>query len=162
MRHIEPDLNGTSLPSRAGFPPVAHCGQEGVNSRYQYKIRVHPRDNLKKYEEFSKNNITIANENSLFEDVKWCDIVVTIPSSTFFEINYFGKPFIILWPFNYNSDIFKPDITSLKLLENELDKLDKDKLYDKYEKQRILRDSFINPKSNKSDKLIAEDIMSFF
>ena len=132
------------------------------NSKYQYKIRVHPRDNLKKYKEFSSSNITTANENSLFEDVKWCDIVVTIPSSTFFEINYFGKPFIILWPFNYNPDVFKPDITSLKLLENELNKLDRDKLYDKYEQQRVFRDSFINPKTDKSDKLIAEDIMSFF
>tara|TARA_Y100001970_G_scaffold292648_1_gene434832 strand:+ start:257 stop:1351 length:1095 start_codon:yes stop_codon:yes gene_type:complete len=132
------------------------------NSSYNYRIRVHPRDNLDKYKEFSVNNITSAKENSLYTDVSWCDIVVTIPSSTFFEINYFGKPFLILWPFDYNTEVFHPDITSIESLEKKLNKLDKKELTNKFKKQKTYSDSFVNPKSSEASKLIAEDIISFF
>ena len=117
---------------------------------------------LDKYKEFSVSNITSAKENSLYTDVSWCDIVVTIPSSTFFEINYFGKPFLILWPFNYNTDVFRPDMTSIELLEKKLNQLDKEELSKKFKKQKTYSDNFVNPKSNESSKFIAEDIISFF
>jgi len=132
------------------------------NSSYNYRLRVHPRDNIEKYKDFSETNITSALDKSLYADVNWSDIVVTIPSSTFFEINYFGKPFLILWPFNHITEVFRPDVTSLISLEKKLNSLNKKELSKKFIDQRTYSDSFVSLNSSESSKLIAEDIISFF
>ena len=133
-----------------------------MNSSYNYRIRVHPRDDLKNYSEFSEFNITSGIKKSLKEDIGWSDIVVTIPSSTVFEVNKYGKPYLILWPFKYNTEVFNPDIKSLKTIEIELNKLNEEELYEKFEQQKFYSINFVSPESYKSSELIAEDIISFF
>ena len=133
-----------------------------MTSSYNYRIRIHPRDDLNNYCEFAKSNISSSAKNSLKEDVNWSDIVVTIPSSTVFEVNNYGKPYLILWPYNYNTDVFNPDIESLESLEKELRKLNEKELCEKFEVQKFYNKNFIDINSNKSSKLIGEDIISFF
>ena len=133
-----------------------------MNSSYNFRIRIHPRDFINNYNEFAKSNISSSAKNSLKEDVNWSDIVVTIPSSTVFEVNKYGKPYLILWPYNYNTDVFNPDIKSLESLEKELNKLNEKELCEKFELQKSYNKNFIDINSNKSSKLIGEDIISFF
>tara|TARA_B100002019_G_C21193119_1_gene559923 strand:- start:568 stop:1209 length:642 start_codon:yes stop_codon:yes gene_type:complete len=133
-----------------------------MRSSYNFRIRVHPRDDLSNYCEFSKSNITTSTTSSLKEDVKWSDVVITIPSSTVFEVNRYGKPYLILWPFKYNNEVFNPDIKSLKSIEQKLNKLNEGELYKKFKQQKAYNNNFIDPKSNESSRLIAEDIISFF
>jgi len=133
-----------------------------MNSSYNFRIRVHPRDDLNNYSKFAKSYISSGVIKPLKEDVNWSDVVVTIPSSTVFEVNKFGKPYLILWPFNYNTDVFNPDIKSLDSLEKELRRFDEKELREKFELQTFFNKNFIDINSNKSSKLIGEDIISFF
>ena len=132
------------------------------NSSYNFRIRIHPRDDLNNYSEFSNLNISSSITKSLKEDVEWSDVVVTIPSSTVFEVNRFGKPYLILWPFKYNTEVFNPDMKSLKSIEDVLNKLNAEGLYEKLEQQKTYSKNFVSQESYKSSELISEDMISFF
>ena len=51
---------------------------------------------------------------------------------------------------------------SLKSIEDVLNKLNEEGLYEKLEQQKTYSKNFVSPESYKSSELIAEDMISFF
>ena len=62
------------------------------NSKFQLRIRIHPREELKQYAEFKESypNIRISYNTPLVDDLVWCDKLITAASSVASEADILG------------------------------------------------------------------------
>ena len=119
------------------------------NSKFQLRIRIHPREDLKEYEVFRESypNISISYKTSLVDDLAWCDRLITAASSVAYEADILGIDTYI-----YRKNFGQLPKDSLYYKGYKIIKS-----FDELDNKYIIKDNLFN--AQKDIKFIAEQIM---